>query len=156
MTIKHLDHLNLTVANLQETIDWYGAIFGFEVVERGMRDENTPWAVLKSGESMLCVYQHADREGPERFGRDEQRRHVIYHFGFRITDRDAWLATVQQHGLELEYGGNVEYAHSTSWYVSDPTGYSIEVALWDDDTIRFDSARPTERAGTKIGRSAHP
>ena len=37
MTIKHLDHLNLTAANLEESLQWYRDVFGFEVVEKGDR-----------------------------------------------------------------------------------------------------------------------
>ncbi len=136
MTVRMLDHLNLTVKNLDETIAWYGAIFGFEVVERGMRNDG-PWAIIRSGEAMLCLYQDRHRIGPDRFLRDERKRHVIYHFGLRVTDRDAWLETVATHGLELEYGGEVAWPHSSSWYVSDPTGYSIEVVLWEQDQICF-------------------
>jgi glyoxylase I family protein len=138
MSIKHLDHLNLTVSNLEETIRWYGAVFGFEVVERGER-ESGPWAIIRGGESTLCVYEDASRASPDRFRQDGKARHVIYHFGFRITDREAWLERVRAHKLVLEFGGENRYPHSSSWYVVDPTGYSIEVVLWNRDEIRFDA-----------------
>ena len=35
MTIKHLDHLNLTVNNLAESVAWYARVLGFELVEQG-------------------------------------------------------------------------------------------------------------------------
>ncbi len=138
MAIKHLDHLNLTVHNIEESIAWYRAVFGFEVVERGIRN-GQPWGIIRSGEATLCIYQDPARQGPGRFRTDGQARHVIYHMGFRITDREAWLERLREHELELEFGGENRYPHSTSWYVSDPTGYSIEVVLWDDDEIRFDA-----------------
>ena len=37
---------------------------------------------------------------------------------------------MEREHLELEYGGLVRMPHSDAWYVKDPTGYSIEVALW--------------------------
>jgi hypothetical protein len=48
----------------------------------------------------------------------------------------------EQAGLELlpvllYFGGELRYPHSTNWYVHDPTGYSIEVVLWDEDQISF-------------------
>ena len=138
MSIKHLDHLNLTVSNLEESIAWYAAVFGFEVVERGKREEG-PWAIIKSGESTLCIYQDESRGGPVQFEKDDPTRHVIYHFGFRITDREAWLAQIEKHNLVLEHGGENHYPHSSSWYVADPTGYSIEVVCWNEDEIRFDA-----------------
>ena len=136
MSIKQLDHLNMTVKNLNQSIEWYGRIFGFQEVERGNRDE-TVWAILKSGEAMLCLYQHPERMEPQRFLKDSANRHAIYHYGFRITDKDAWLNIVNENSLELEFGGEVDYPHSKSWYVSDPSGYSIEVVLWNEDQIAF-------------------
>jgi hypothetical protein len=44
---------------------------------------------------------------------------------------------VKREGLEVHYGGAVEWNNSTSWYVTDPTGYEIEVAAWDRDSIQF-------------------
>ena len=137
MKIKHLDHLNMTVANLNESIDWYRKVFGFEPVETGVRN-GTPWAIIKSGEALLCMYEDATRSGPQQFLKRGGDAHTIYHFGLRITDRDAWLEKIREHNLELEYGGEVDYPHSKSWYVFDPTGFGIEVALWDNDTIAFD------------------
>ncbi len=135
MSVKQLDHLNLTVANLEESIRFYTSVFGFELVEEGTRDEGL-WAIIRSEDAMLCIYE-ANRPGPARFLRDSEARHAIYHFGFRITDREAWLNTVEKHQLTLEYGGEVVYPHSSSWYVCDPTGYSIELVLWNEDKVSF-------------------
>ena len=135
MYVKQLDHLNLTVANLEETIRFYSAVFGFEVVEEGTRDEG-PWAIIRSGDAMLCIFE-SNRLPPARCREDGQERHVIYHFGLRITDREAWLSTVEEHQLNLLYGGEQVYPHSSSWYVCDPTGYTLEVVLWHADEIRF-------------------
>ena len=78
-----------------------------------------------------------NRARPDRFLQDSAERHVIYHWGLRITDRAAWLQKVETYELELEFGGENIQPHSSSWYVTDPTGYGIEVALWKDNTIRF-------------------
>ena len=45
--------------------------------------------------------------------------------------------TLAREQLELNWGGEISWPHSAAWYVSDPTGYEIEVALWNDDTIQF-------------------
>jgi len=60
---------------------------------------------------------------------------------------DGWLETVERHGIEIQYGGEVEWPHSRSWYVFDPTGYEIEVVFWQDGTIRFDPLQ-TATTGT--------
>ena len=135
MFVHSFDHMSLSVAHLEQSIDWYHKVFGFEVVARGARDAG-PWAIIRAGEAMLCMYQEPGKKKPAHISRPESR-HVIYHWGIRITDRHAWLETGAENDINLEFGGENVYTHSSSWYVSDPTGYVIEVALWKDNLIRF-------------------
>ena len=136
MTVKHLDHLNLSVRDVEETAAWYGRIFGFEVVERGMH-RGAPWGILRSGEAMLCVYQDPGRESLDGDELREKRLHGVNHFGLRITDRAAFEAVIERERLEFSYPSPFRWPHSTAWYVLDPTGYEIEVACWDDDRVTF-------------------
>lgn len=116
------DHINLTVRNYREAVEWYGKVFGFIPVEEGLNG-GEPWGTLRSGDSMLCIYQ-----SPE---------HRVYHFGIRLTDEKKWAETVRNEKLETFYGSPIRYPHSKSWYVKDPTGQMIEVSFWDGDTVRF-------------------
>ncbi len=138
MNVKHLDHLNLTVNDLDETEDWYGRVFGFKRVEDGLSSSGTPFRVLRAGEAMLCIYKAPDRAF---LGGDElmaKKLHGVNHFALRITDRDAWLATAEREGVEFGYGGGeIRWPNSSAWYVLDPTGYEIEVVLWNNDTVAF-------------------
>jgi lactoylglutathione lyase len=136
MHVKHLDHLNLTVRNLEETEDFYGRLFGFEVMERGLH-EGARWAILKSGDAMLCCYEHADFESIRP---RVASVHGVNHLALRITDRVAWEAVLAAEHPELLYGGITAWRYSTAWYVADPSGYEIEVALWNDDIVRFSAA----------------
>jgi catechol 2,3-dioxygenase-like lactoylglutathione lyase family enzyme len=133
MSVKHLDHLNMSVRDLAESLDWYGRVFDFRKVEGGTYD-GRPWAILKSGDALLCLYEHPARKSPDP---EEHGHHGAAHFGLRVTDRKAWEETVRRERVAVEYGGAVRWPHSTSWYVTDPTGYEIEVACWDEDTVRF-------------------
>ncbi len=134
MKIKHLDHINMTVHNFRESADWYRRVFGFELVEEGLQD-GRPWGIIRSGEAMLCMYESPGRTFKDRFALAKSKRHGVSHFAFRIEDKAAWDGTIESEGIEILYGGIVEWPHSTSWYVKDPTGYEIEVALWDHDTV---------------------
>jgi catechol 2,3-dioxygenase-like lactoylglutathione lyase family enzyme len=131
MFIKQLDHLNLTVANFEETAAWYKRVFGFEVVENGTH-RGKPWGVLRAHDAMLCVYENPDR----LFWPSEQLEKSKVH-ALRITNQDEFVRVLQREGVTLEYEGTWKYPHSTSWYVKDPTGYIIEVVFWTNDTIRF-------------------
>ncbi len=136
--VERLDHLNLTVADLDESIAWYRDVFGFGQVEEGEMEDSTRWAIVRSDDSMLCMYEHPELASP---GSRDGGHHQVNHFGLRIRDRAAWEAVVEQLGIPVRYGGAVRWPHSTSWYVFDPTGWEIEVAQWDDDRVRFDDER---------------
>ncbi len=137
MKLKNIDHLNLTVANFDDTVAWYGRVFGFELVEEAMQDE-TRWGVLRHGDAMLCIYEFPDCHHEDRFAMRKRGLHGINHFGLRITQRAAWEAVIEREKLTVLYDGPITWPHSTAWYVTDPTGWEIEVALWKDDTIAFD------------------
>jgi catechol 2,3-dioxygenase-like lactoylglutathione lyase family enzyme len=137
MTVKHLDHVNLSVGNLEETGDWYGRVFGFRWVERGLY-RGRPWGVLRSGDALLCVYEHPDCEFEDSEARAGRAIHGMAHFGLRVTDKAAWVATLRRERVEVHH--TWRYPHSDSWYINDPTGYEIEVACWDNDQVSFDHA----------------
>ena len=131
--VKHLDHLNMSVASLAASEAWYGRVFGFERVEGGLY-EGRPWAILKGGEALLCLYEHPERTPPDA---EAAGRHGLAHFGLRVSDKPALEAALAREQVPVLYGGAVRWPHSTAWYVTDPSGYEIEVAHWDDDTVRF-------------------
>jgi len=135
--VKHLDHLNMTVADLAESIDWYGRVFDFAPVERGVTDDGVPWAILRAGEAMLCLYEHPAREHLDGRALKARGLHGLSHFALRITDPDAWRERAAREGVPFRFGGPVGWPRSTAWYVTDPTGHEIEVAAWKDDAVGF-------------------
>lgn len=138
MKLKNIDHINLTVASFEKTVQWYGRIFGFQLVEEDIQD-GIRWGVIRNGDVMLCIYEHPQCRHEDRFAQRAMGLHGINHFGLRISDPTAWEATIKRESLKILYNGPIRWAHNTSWYVADPTGWEIEVALWDNDTISFDS-----------------
>ncbi|MHC4959129.1 MAG: VOC family protein [Planctomycetota bacterium] len=132
--IKHLDHLNISVADFERTADWYRRVFGFEVAQDEVDGDGIRWGVLKAGEALLCIYEYPDHKMVKA---RLQGQHGINHFGLRITDRAAWEQVLEREQLETHWGSPVDWPHSTAWYVRDPTGWEIEVALWNNDTVAF-------------------
>ena len=136
MNVKGLDHINLSVGDFDETVAWYGRVFGFELVEDKVLD-GVRWGVIRAADAMLCIYDHREFKFENKDDRLSRGVHGVSHFGLRVADREAWKETVEREGLHVLYGGPVRWPHSTAWYITDPTGYEIEVASWDEDKIAF-------------------
>ena len=66
MKIKHLDHINMTVRDFDQTVDWYGRVFDFVLVEEAVT-EGIRWGVIRSGEALLCIYEDPSRKHLDRF-----------------------------------------------------------------------------------------
>lgn len=125
-----IDHVNLTVRNLEESLDWYKRVFQFEPVERGVYSEGFPWAIIRNGKQMLALSQRP-LEAVDR----RKRYHGILHFGIRLKDRKEWEATVESQNVNVDH--TFDYPNSTSWYILDPTGHEIEVSVWNNDQLKF-------------------
>lgn len=128
-----LDHVNLSVRNLEESIAWYRDVFGFEAVESGTSVHGRRWAIVAHGDSMICMGEFPER-GDEAAG---DAFHRIFHFGLRVDDLEAWRLKVDRLNLSLFYGGEIRYARSRSWYVRDPSGHEIEVSYAFGKPLRF-------------------
>lgn len=137
MQTVRLDHLNLSVRDLDESVAWYGRVFDFALVEKGTY-EGAPFGVLRSGkgggDAMLCIYHCPDYAFVDSDWQKGRGLHGIRHPGFRISDEARWRERIAREGLKVEERA---YPHSHSWYVHDPTGYEIEVVLWKHDRVVF-------------------
>ena len=127
-----LDHINFTVADFKESVAWYKKVFHFELVEEGKKPNGVQWGILRNGDSMLAISEYPDRKWCLN-----DKHHKSYHFGLRLVDQKEWEEKIKEHNLEVFYGGAISYPHSTSWYVKDPTGYEIEVAIWNNNEVNF-------------------
>ena len=126
--ISSLDHLNLSIPNFHETVTWYEQVLGFEKVEGGVQD-GQPWTILRAGDALLCLYE----------AQEVREKGALNHIGLRVTDRAALEASLAEHGVSVHYGGAYEHPHSTAFYVSDPAGNTVELAVWAGDRIQFPS-----------------
>ncbi len=124
-----IDHINMSVEDLNKTISWYETIFDFKIVETG-KSNNTNYAIIRNQNSMLCLYEIPQKKHPM-----ENRSHKIYHFGFRIESTDDWLQKIKDFSISIN--SQWDYPHSKSWYINDPTGHEIEVSYWHNNSIEF-------------------
>jgi len=133
--VSQLDHLNLTVKDVQQSVDWYYRVFGFELVESGIKN-GIRWGIIRAQDALLCMYEYPDWLATE--ARNRHKIHGVNHFGLRISEPARWEEKIRENDIQVFYGGAIEYPHSTSWYIADPTGYEIEVAYWPNGQPHFD------------------
>ena len=136
-----LDHANFSVSNIEESFDFYQRLFGYVPVEKGIQD-GVRWGILRCNDALLCMYEKPELEFLDRFTAAKMGYHYVSHVGVKIEDKQAWLDIVEKENVTLNYGGAIETPHATAWYVTDPTGWEIEVALWHDG-ICFDALQDT-------------
>ena len=111
-----IDHLNLEVINLNETVDFYNKLFGFEVLKE-QPEENSK--IIGNEKVKLCLYERADFKGYEKKG--------FYHFGLHIENFKDIIEKCTEMEIEIFYGGPLKWENSTSIYIKDPNGYEIEL-----------------------------
>ncbi len=126
------DHLNLTVDNFQNSKDWYEKIFNFKIVESGTEPDGREWGILKNGDQMLALYEYPNRQQYEG-----DKYHTLNHFSFRIRNRKEWEQIMKKHKLKTYYMSPFVYPNSLSWYIRDPSGYKIEISLWNNNKVTF-------------------
>ncbi|VVO32624.1 hypothetical protein PS718_05103 [Pseudomonas fluorescens] len=126
--IQHIDHIVLRVADLQRSIDFYGQVFGAEVVKR-----NEPLGLvhLRAGTSMIDLVDLAGdigRQGGAAAGAEGRN---VDHFCLRIEpfDEAALIEHLRAHGLSVEKAATRFGAEGNglSLYCFDPDGNQVEL-----------------------------
>ena len=117
-----IDHLNITVKNLNKSVDYYQRLFGFQVLESG-DFRGTPYKIVGvSQKAMLCIY-----ENPKL----EVQNNNIGHFGFNIEFTEDIVEKLESANANVWYYNGkaiIQYPKSKSIYVSDPDGNQIELS----------------------------
>ena len=114
-----INHVVLEVGDIDEALEFYGAIFDFEL--RGKGETN---AFIDMGDQFLQLTENKDRAP------DEKR-----HFGFVVDDRSSIRAALEKLGVDL-IGDRLNFR--------DPWGNRVEVVPYDN--IQFTKAGNVLRA----------
>ena len=117
LIVNGIDHLNMEVINLNETVEYYNQLFGF-TVKMEQPEENSK--IIGNEKVKLCLYQTEDFHGYTKNG--------FHHFGLHIENFEEVMNKCKEMGIEIFYGGPLKWEKSTSFYIKDPNGYEIELA----------------------------
>jgi catechol 2,3-dioxygenase-like lactoylglutathione lyase family enzyme len=125
-TLEQIDHVALTVADVDQSVAWYRDVLGLK------RRHEEAWgsypAVMYAGETGIALF-------PARgFDQDSAADHrdigVMRHLAFRV-DRSNFTqaqSELKQRGIAFSFE---DHGISHSIYFQDPDGYEIEITTYE-------------------------
>jgi catechol 2,3-dioxygenase-like lactoylglutathione lyase family enzyme len=129
MSVEGLDHVAITVADVDVTLDWYEEVLGADAVHRDLWEDGTiPIALLQVGASRLSVHPSAAPAAPHAVAPRPGSADLCFRWSGPMASAVAALSAA---GVEVVEGpvprpaSNGEMGESI--YCRDPDGNLIEL-----------------------------
>ena len=123
----YLEHANVTVKDLDRSIDFYRELLDFEVRWRGTVSSGAPAAHVGGDHFYLALFE-ATRDG--EFDRDYDSP-GLNHVGFVVDDLDDKRGRLAKWGIDTHLEGDYEPGRRLYFY--DPNGLEVELVEYSGD-----------------------
>ena len=125
-----IDHVGISVANLEESVAWYVEKLGFELIQPLDRSSDAPMSIarIRKGDFTIELFQIEGAAPLPEYRRDPRadlRVHGLAHFAFQVDDALAFQAELESRGVEVVMRAS-EDGRSNFFFVSDNSGNSFE------------------------------
>ncbi len=121
-------HGGVSVPNLDDAIDWYGGVLGFELEKRFyIEAAKSHTAFVKKGPLRFEIFEVEGASPlPEarRHPPSDARTHGNLHVAFRIDDLEAFLKEMEEKGADIAFV--VREAFGRGCFIRDCAGNLIE------------------------------
>ena len=117
----HLEHINLTVADIERSVDFYRRLLGFRVRWEGETIDGKPAAHIGDDRHYLALFEGGNGE-PATLDYD---RTGVNHFGFVVEDLAAAKRKLATLGVEPRM--EADYEPGKRLYFLDPDGVEVEL-----------------------------
>lgn len=99
--IKGLAHIGIAVKNLDDALEIFERILGFELEKiRVVEEQKVKIAFLQAGETKIELLEPTDKDGPvARF--IEKRGEGIHHLAFTVSDIEASIQEAKDEGIRV-------------------------------------------------------
>lgn len=124
-------HFGLSVPNLEESIEWYRKMLGFEVVTRMKEDAENKMliALMRRGNFYLELFQVEGAKPMPEYRRDpnaDLRVHGLKQMAFQVADVQAAVRELKAKGVEIAMGP-VDSPGVAFVFIRDNSGIAIEL-----------------------------
>ncbi|MGB0715712.1 MAG: VOC family protein [Phycisphaerae bacterium] len=120
-----LEHVNLTVKNLDRSIQFYREVFDFDVRWKGKTNNGKPAAHVGDDRCYIALFEsESDRSGETI----DYGRPGMNHFGFVVDDLDAAIARLRRAGGQPH--AEMDYEPGRRCYFLDPDGIEVELVAY--------------------------
>lgn len=121
-----IDHLNLTVKNLEKSCVFWKALLGFDTLEE-IPEQNG--RIIGNNNALLALYEDSNFQAYQKKG--------FNHLSFHIENFDETEKKCKEMNLNIEYGGILKWKRSRSIYFNDPNGYEVELSeVWGGGLVK--------------------
>ena len=120
--LKRIDHVALSVRDVEVSAKWYIENLGFERRHEGMWDDIPVF--IGKGEAAIALFPSENKNS------ETSKRNGILHFAF-WTDRKNFLAAQEEltrRGIAFHFQDH-EISHSI--YFNDPDGHQLEITTYE-------------------------
>ena len=109
-----IDHLNMNVKNLDESVEFYSKLFGFTTLKEQPEEDSR---IIGNEHIKLCLYETDGVDGSTG----------ISHFGIHVSNFSEIENKCKEIKIRTKYDAPLEWEKSRSIYIYDPSGYVIEL-----------------------------
>ncbi|MFN8374423.1 MAG: VOC family protein [Anaerolineae bacterium] len=124
--LQHLDHIAITVTDMERSISWYQDVLGMERIYADVWGAVPAMMMLgNSGIALFPTRGHAPESRPDSSGIPR-----MSHFAFRASRADFLAAqdALRQKGIDFEFQ---DHTVSHSIYFDDPDGHELEITTYE-------------------------
>jgi len=123
--LERLDHVALTVADVDRSIEWYREVLGLEHVHEDEWGRNP--AFLTSGSTGLALFPARGSGAPPAGHPDGL---AMWHLAFRADRRNFDRAREQLGSRDIDFSFS-DHGLAHSIYFHDPDGHLIEITTYE-------------------------